>query len=108
LNSTAATVRVEVENPPVAHDNTYVTKPGQTITASPGGGFLGNDSGAFRPLSVASSTSPSHGILQINAGNGAFTYIPASGFHGIDSFTYVAKDTLGLRSNAATVTLIVD
>src|SRR5205814_1952664 len=39
-------------------------------------------------------------------GNGSFTYTPAAGFHGADSFTYHANDG-ALDSNSATVAITV-
>src|SRR5262249_14105319 len=48
---------------------------------------------------------PAHGTLTFNA-NGSFTYVPAAGYSGPDTFTYRATD--GTRtSNDATVTIQV-
>jgi len=60
-------------------------------------------------FTVAVGTKPGHGSVKItNTATGAFTYTPASGFTGSDSFTYTATDTLlKATSNPATVTLSV-
>ena len=46
-----------------------------------------------------------HGALALDA-NGGFSYTPAAGFSGADSFTYMANDTKD-DSNVATVTLTI-
>ena len=56
-------------------------------------------------LTFAKSTSPAHGTLTFNT-DGSFFYLPAAGFAGSDSFTFIARDGL-LNSAAATVTLNV-
>jgi hypothetical protein len=50
-------------------------------------------------------TGPSHGTLALNA-DGSFTYKPAKGFFGIDTFTYKAFDGK-CYSDPATVTIRV-
>ncbi len=54
--------------------------------------------------SVAIAAPPSHGTATV-AGN-TFSYTPAAGFSGADSFTYTAANTTG-TSAAATVTVTV-
>jgi VCBS repeat-containing protein len=69
-------------------------------------GVLGNDSDPNnKPLTAILVAGPSHGTLTLNS-NGSFTYTPATGFFGTDSFTYQASDG-PLQSNVATVTLTV-
>jgi hypothetical protein len=43
------------------------------------------------PLTVTGSTQPLNGTVTVNP-NGSFTYNPAAGFSGLDSFTYTASD----------------
>jgi hypothetical protein len=72
----------------------------------PPSGVLANDGDPeSSPLTAIPGSGPSHGSLALNA-NGGFTYTPASGYSGPDSFTYQASDGL-LSSNVATVTLTV-
>src|SRR5439155_864700 len=52
--------------------------------------------------------SPSHASSFTLNTDGTFTYTPASGFHGSDSFTYQAVDSLGGVSNTATVSITVN
>lgn len=55
------------------------------------------------PLTVTVINTPSNGTL-ITLIDGTIVYRPDRGFHGSDSFTYVADDS-ALQSNQATVTL---
>jgi hypothetical protein len=60
----------------------------------------------------ASFTTANGGIVQrfttTSTGKTVFTYTPAAGFAGLDSFQYVAQDTGGLISAPATVTVKVE
>jgi uncharacterized delta-60 repeat protein len=106
--SDGATVNVTVaavNHPPVALGDTYATAQGATLSV-PAPGVLGNDhdpDGA--PLSASLAAGPAHGAVTLQA-SGAFTYVPASGFAGADSFTYVASDG-ALTSSPATVFIAV-
>ena len=51
-------------------------------------------------------TSANGGQVTSSASDGSFTYNPAPGFSGSDSFTYTATDSSG-KTNTATVTLTV-
>ena len=69
-------------------------------------GVLGNDSDPDGDtLSAVKVTEPQHGTLSLNA-NGSFTYTPAAGYAGPDSFSYKATDG-SADSGTATVTLTV-
>ncbi|UPL48022.1 Ig-like domain-containing protein [Hymenobacter sublimis] len=59
-------------------------------------------------FTVALGTAPTHGTLVLNA-NGTYTYTPATGYTGPDSFTYTACDNAAtpLCSGSATVSLRV-
>jgi lysophospholipase L1-like esterase len=90
---------------PVAVADTYGITPDTTLTV-PAPGVLANDSDANSdPLSAQLVSGPSNGSLNL-AANGGFTYTPAQGFTGTDSFTYRANDG-SLNSNTVTVTLNV-
>ena len=94
-----------LNRPPAAGDDAYET--GQNtalIVAAPG--VLGNDSDPDGDtLSAVKVTEPQHGTLSLNA-NGSFTYTPAAGYAGPDSFSYKASDG-SADSGTATVTLTV-
>ncbi|MEW9624645.1 protease pro-enzyme activation domain-containing protein [Rhodanobacter geophilus] len=59
-------------------------------------------------LTFAVVAQPAHGTVAItNAATGAFTYTPASGYTGSDSFTFDATDSAG-TSNVATESVTVN
>jgi len=99
-SATAATVSLYVApNTVVAHDNTYYALQNTMLTiAAPG--VLGNDTGINgRPLtaSLEPNSGPEHGTLQLNA-DGSFSYTPATGYVGADSFIYRATDVSPLAN----------
>lgn len=74
-----------------ARDDAYLAQQGRTLTTH--ASVLGNDSG--RPLTVVAHTNPAHGSLSLNQ-DGTFSYTPAAGFTGVDTFTYTASDAVSL------------
>ena len=100
------TLTVEVPNaPPTAGDNAYETAQDTPLVVPPPG-VLANDSdpeGA--PLTATQNSAPANGALTVNS-DGSFTYTPAAGFSGADSFTYRASDG-SVSSSAATVSITV-
>ena len=108
-DSVPATVSITVKpappqppTPPVARDDSYATDAGTALTVSVAAGVLANDSGS--DLSASVLTPPTHGALSLQAG-GSFSYTPAAGFTGSDSFSYRA--TNGGGSDDATVSITV-
>ncbi len=90
---------------PVAADDSYNAAQNAALTiAAPG--VLANDSDADGDaLTAVLVGPPAHGTLGLGA-DGAFTYAPAAGYSGADTFTYVATD--GKASSAvATVTVTI-
>jgi VCBS repeat-containing protein len=104
--SSAATVSLSVGNvAPIAGADSYTVVAGTTLTVN-GPGVLGNDVDPDSPtLTASKQTDPAHGVLTFNP-NGGFSYTPAVGFTGTDSFTYKAGDGIA-QSQAATVTIVV-
>src|SRR5215216_2276467 len=90
---------------PVAIADSYSTAQDTALVqAAPG--VLDNDTDAdANPLTAALVTNVSHGVLSL-AANGGFTYTPATGYSGPDSFTYKANDGT-IVSNTVTVSLTV-
>jgi hypothetical protein len=117
-NSNVAS-KTAINEPPVAVNDSYEMDQDTTLSV-PTAGVLGNDvqdvdsaASARRVLGIVSQ--PLHGVLVANA-NGSFTYTPAPGFSGTDTFTYVADNgvwsgdattALSAASNTATVTIVV-
>ncbi|MEJ8282708.1 Ig-like domain-containing protein [Curtobacterium citreum] len=77
--------------------------PNGTKLTVPAKGVLANDSGTG--LSVVSNTAPAHGTATVNP-DGSYTYTPADGFSGTDTFQYTAKDSSG-QTSTSTVTITV-
>lgn len=90
---------------PVAANDSYGGRRDDSLAvAAPG--VLANDTDAEgQALTVRLGAGAANGTLTLQQ-NGSFSYAPASGFTGTDTFTYVASD--GTRdSAAATVTITV-
>ncbi|MFN8017205.1 MAG: Ig-like domain-containing protein [Acidimicrobiales bacterium] len=107
--SAAATVSLVVNglsnDAPVAVADAYRVVTGHSLVRS-APGVLGNDTDADGDSLTASVLAPpSHGSLSISS-DGSFTYAPASGYTGSDSFTYRANDGQ-LSSTPGTVTITV-
>src|SRR5205814_983214 len=103
--SGAAHVRITVtpvEDPPVAVPDRFVTNAGVPVT----GNVLANDVDVDGDrLTAVLVSGPAHGTLTLNP-DGSFTYTPAAGFTGIDTFTYRANDGTA-DSNAVLVNITV-
>jgi hypothetical protein len=93
---------IAVMTVPVARDDSAQVLAGASVVID----VLANDSdaGDDRLVPVLGS-GPANGTLAQNA-DGSFTYTPADGFSGTDSFTYAASDG-SAQSNLATVTIAV-
>jgi Ca2+-binding RTX toxin-like protein len=93
-----------IQNAPVAIADTFTGKENQAIT----GNVLTNDTGtAGDTLSVTAQTmTTAHGGTVVQNADGTFTYTPATGYTGTDSFNYKLADGTGLTSTG-TVALTV-
>jgi len=97
--SSPATETVTVNAPPVAISGSVSTTENTAVA-----GLLQASGGA---LNYQIATQPAHGTVTLtNAPIGAFSYMPASGFSGVDSFTFTASNAAGVSSPATeTVTV---
>ncbi len=115
--SNVATVTIRVR--PRVVDDAYSTPERTTLVVGTANGILSNDSVA--PLAVSAAgpaeiaplgANPSiafataHGFVTVNA-NGSFTYTPAAGFVGVDTFVYEATDGPSRSVTTAVVTITV-
>lgn len=103
VTSATATVSVTVQDVvPTANNGSASTTAGQavsgTLAATPG--YPG------QTLAFNVVTQPAHGGLTYDTTTGAYTYTPASGYSGSDSFTFTAGDGT-LTSPAATESITV-
>ncbi|MDP3837339.1 MAG: DUF4347 domain-containing protein, partial [Methylococcales bacterium] len=113
LESATATVTVTVNSPPTAVNDTVIGTRGVPVIVN----VLGNDrdpNGNLDSTSVqivgaaadGTLTIPNEGIWSVNASTGAITFTPVAGFIGSPTpINYTVKDTTGLVSAAATVTI---
>jgi VCBS repeat-containing protein len=107
-DSNLATVTITLtpaNDVPAAEDDRYATLQDMPlVVAAPG--ILFNDTDVDGDgLTVSAVGLPVHGSLTLNA-NGSFSYVPDTGYVGLDSFTYQAHDGT-VPSNVATVTITV-
>jgi uncharacterized repeat protein (TIGR01451 family) len=91
---------------PKAQSDRYTMVAGKALIV-PAPGVLANDSAGpgGANLTAALVSGPTNGTVTLNT-NGGFTYAPASGFVGTDTFTYQANNGVA-RSSPATVTIVV-
>jgi VCBS repeat-containing protein len=105
LDSNVAAVSMTVtpvNDPPVAADGSLSTS--ANVPAS--GTVVATDVDGD-PLTYSVVDGPAHGTLTIfDSSTGAFTYTPAAGYSGSDSFTFKANDGT-VDSNTATVSINV-
>lgn len=92
--------------PPVCSPDTYIVTQDTPFNGTPG--VLANDLDLDGDtLHAVLVTNPLNGSLTLND-NGTFTYTPASGFFGVDTFTYRANDGQANSLLPGVVTLIVN
>lgn len=81
-----------VNDPPVGEEDSYDAVFQSVLTVNAAEGLLANDSDIENdPLSAVLVSSTAHGTLVLNP-DGSFTYSPAAGYFGSDSFTYRCFD----------------
>ncbi|MDE2236198.1 MAG: cadherin-like domain-containing protein [Gammaproteobacteria bacterium] len=102
-NVAAETVTVSTTQvvPPVADNQALTAVEGHMLD-----GQLSATSSNGHALTYAATGLPAHGSLKVTTATGAFTYTPAPGFSGDDSFTFNANDGTS-TSNTATVSITV-
>ncbi|MET0626560.1 MAG: PxKF domain-containing protein [Pyrinomonadaceae bacterium] len=97
-----------VTTTPVAIDDSYTAVGNVRINVPAASGLTANDSdpdGGTVAAVPATTTSANNGDVTVNA-DGSFTYNPAPGFEGADTFTYTVAGA-SAPSNTATVTVNV-
>jgi VCBS repeat-containing protein len=96
------TVTAVTNHPPVAVDDAYSVPQDSVLNGS---SVLANDSDPDGDaLTAAKASDPSHGTVSVNA-NGTFTYTPAAGYTGPDSFTYTASDAALQDTGTVSITV---
>ena len=105
VTATVSITVTPVNDAPVAASDQYGTDEDTTLEVD-APGLLGNDHDVdSASLSAALVAAPAHGSVTVDP-DGSFTYVPAAGHSGADSFTYQASDGT-TTSAAATVSIDV-
>jgi hypothetical protein len=95
-------VSIAYANPIGAIAHSYLTEPDRALVVPAGSGLLaGASAPSGDPPTASVVSAPAHGSLSLS-GDGAFTYAPAAGYAGVDSFSYRAG---GPSGNYATATV---
>jgi VCBS repeat-containing protein len=108
LESNLATVAITVEpvnDAPVAGDDSYSVREGETLVVEASGPLANDTDIDSEALTAVLVDDPDHGAVTL-AEDGSFQYTPDPDFHGTDRFTYAAHDGQ-LDSNPATVIITV-
>ena len=97
-----ATITVNAANPTATAD-TYAASENTGLTINQASGLLSNDvapAGEALSLSLPSTTAHGGTLTADTNNDGGFTYTPATGFAGTDTFTYTITTTHGKTSNS--------
>jgi hypothetical protein len=90
-----------VNDRPVARNNTYAMIKGGTLNVAAAGVLANdNDPDVGDTLTATNYSAPSAGALSGNA-DGSFTFTPPVNFTGTTKFAYLARDNSGLASKTA-------
>lgn len=98
-----------VNTPPAANDDTYTTDQDVILVINnPAQGLLSNDTDLDNDSLTATAgtfATTGGGSVTINA-NGTFTYTPANGWSGTDSFNYTLSDGTDTDTGTAYITVL--
>ncbi len=99
-------VSISYPDPIAVLPHSYLTAPEQPLVVDAASGALaGSSAPSGEPTTLSVASAPAHGDLAL-AGDGSFTYTPAPGFAGTDTFEYrLAGDSGNYAEAAATVTV---
>ncbi len=101
-----ATVTIDVTNAsPSAADDSFAGPKGQPLVVDAASGVLANDADPDNDVLLAAVTTPPvNGTLALS-GDGSFTYTPAPGFIGTDTFDYAASDGIATALGIVSITI---
>ena len=88
----AGVILYNTTQPPTASNGSVSTAENAAVS--------GNLQACGGTLTFQTATQPAHGTVTVTAANGAFTYTPASGFSGTDSFAFTATNSAGISAPA--------
>ena len=103
--SSAGTEQVTISRPaPTANASNVSTTPDTAVA----GALSVTLAFAGETLTYSLVSNPTHGTVSLAARTGKFTYTPATGYVGGDSFTFQVTDNFGIHSNVAAVSVTVN
>ena len=109
LSNNLTLVANSVKASPIAADDSYTSIGNVGITVNAASGLLANDikpdNTSFTAAAVTNVATTNSGTISI-ATDGSFTYTPAAGYNGSDTYTYTLNSSNGLTSTG-TVTFTV-
>jgi hypothetical protein len=88
-----------VDDPPVANDDSVTARAGTTITIPVTGNDWDPDGNAIAVISVGDRTKAAHGVADVLDAT-SVSYKPAAGYSGTDSFDYTIEDEHGNPAHA--------
>ena len=104
--ATVSVVVASINDAPRPTGDAYEVGQGDVLSIAAETGLLANDHDPEGdPIVVDLTSLPTHGLLSMTQ-DGSFTYTPAAGFRGVDTFTYRAFDNF-LVSPEVTVSITV-
>jgi hypothetical protein len=92
-----------INDTPIGGGDAYTVAANSALTV-PAAGALANDSDDDSPIRAALIAGPANGTVQLNP-DGSLTYVPASGFAGVDTVTYGVTD--GQATTIVTISIEV-
>ena len=105
FGGTSAPARVyltieKVNHPPVARPLVYIADYQTMLDVAASDGVLSNDTDVHNdPLTAHLVDAPVYGQIELRE-DGSFSYLPNTGFLGVDHFIYEARDPEGLTAQA--------
>ena len=90
-----------VNDPPVAVNDSYAVDQNAALNVSIGNGVLANDTDVDTgdTKTAVLARNPQFGSLVLR-NDGSFDYVPQNGYFGSDQFTYQARDAAGRQGGA--------
>ena len=95
-------VPIVAQQPPVANDDVYNVLGNATLNFTQSRSVLNNDETNGAVITSFDTTTSSGATIAL-AADGTFTYTPAAGFEGADTFTYTLSNALGDSTATATI-----
>lgn len=106
--SSPATVTLSIGSnvPPNVSSHSYSGTQDTPLVVSAPGVLAGATDSDSAQLTAIAGAVPAHGTLVL-AKDGSFTYTPAAGYSGTDSFTYQASDGVATSTNTGVATITI-